>query len=53
MMKYNKQLKCGFDLDDTIFDFSGGYLKRFKRFPKYDWALWQNTGAADHRKHSG
>ena len=43
MMKYNKQLKCGFDLDDTIFDFSGGYLKRFKRFPKYDWAITRNV----------
>lgn len=38
-----KKLRVGFDLDDTIFDFSGGYLKRFKKFPKYDWAITRNV----------
>lgn len=38
-----KKLRVGFDLDDTIFDFSGSYLKRFKRFPKYDWAITRNV----------
>lgn len=39
----NKRLRCGFDLDDTIFGFSQGYLKRFKRWPKYDWAITRNV----------
>lgn len=38
-----KRLKVGFDLDDTIFGFSQGYLKRFKKFPKYDWAITRNV----------
>ena len=38
-----KKLKVGFDLDDTIFGFSQGYLKRFKKFPKYDWAITRNV----------
>ena len=38
MMKY--EIKS---LDDTIFGFSEGYLKRFKRFPKYDWAITRNV----------
>ena len=37
------KLRVGFDLDDTIFGFSEGYLKRFKRFPKYDWAITRNV----------
>ena len=38
-----KKLRVGFDLDDTIFGFSEGYLKRFKKFPKYDWAITRNV----------
>ena len=38
-----KKLRVGFDLDDTIFGFSQGYLKRFKKFPKYDWAITRNV----------
>ena len=38
-----KRLDVGFDLDDTIFGFSEGYLKRFKKFPKYDWAITRNV----------
>ena len=37
------KLKVGFDLDDTIFGFSEGYVKRFKKFPKYDWAITRNV----------
>ena len=36
-------LKIGCDLDDTIFSFSEGYLKRFKKWPKYDWAITRNV----------
>lgn len=38
-----KRLQVGFDLDDTIFGFSEGYLRRFKKFPKYDWAITRNV----------
>ena len=38
-----KRLRVGFDLDDTIFGFKQGYLKRFKKFPKYDWAITRNV----------
>ena len=38
-----KRLRCGFDLDDTIFGFSQGYLKRFKKWPKYDWVITRNV----------
>jgi FMN phosphatase YigB (HAD superfamily) len=36
-------IKVGFDLDNTIFDFDQGYLKRFKKFPNYDWAITRNV----------
>lgn len=38
-----KRLNIGCDLDDTIFGFSQGYLKRFKKWPKYDWAITRNV----------
>ena len=37
------RLKIGCDLDDTIFGFSEGYLNRFKKWPKYDWAITRNV----------
>ena len=37
------KLKIGCDLDDTIFGFSEGYLNRFKKWPKYDWAITRNV----------
>ena len=40
MIKY---LEIGCDLDDTIFGFSEGYLNRFKKWPKYDWAITRNV----------
>ena len=39
----NNKLRIGCDLDDTIFSFSEGYLKRFKKWPKYDWAITRNV----------
>ena len=38
-----KCLRVGCDLDDTIFGFSEGYIKRFKKWPKYDWAVTRNV----------
>lgn len=38
-----KRLNIGLDLDDTVFGFSVGYLKRFKKWPKYDWAITRNV----------
>lgn len=38
-----KHLEIGCDLDDTIFGFSEGYLNRFKKWPKYDWAITRNV----------
>lgn len=38
-----KKLRIGTDLDDTIFGFSEGYLKRFKRWPNKDWAITRNV----------
>jgi hypothetical protein len=37
------RLRIGCDLDDTIFGFSKGYLNRFKKWPKYDWAITRNV----------
>lgn len=38
-----KKLQIGSDLDDTIFDFSKGYINRFKKFPNCDWAITRNV----------
>ena len=43
MIRLRDSLEIGLDLDDTIFGFSEGYLKRFKHFPKYDWAITRNV----------
>ena len=43
MIKLRNRLKIGCDLDDTIFGFSKGYLNRFKKWPKYDWAITRNV----------
>ena len=37
------KLTVGLDLDDTVFGFSKGYLKRFKKWPNYDWAITRNV----------
>lgn len=38
-----KRLNIGCDLDDTIFGFTDGYIKRFKRLPNKDWAITRNV----------
>lgn len=43
MIKIREHLQIGCDLDDTIFDFTTGYLNRFKKFPNYDWAITRNV----------
>lgn len=43
MIKLKGHLQIGCDLDDTIFGFSKGYLKRFKKFPNHDWAITRNV----------
>ena len=43
MIKLREHLQIGCDLDDTIFGFSEGYLKRFKKWPNYDWAITRNV----------
>lgn len=43
MIKLREHLRIGCDLDDTIFNFSEGYLNRFKKWPKYDWAITRNV----------
>ncbi len=36
-------LRIGLDIDGTIADFEGGYLKRFKKWPNHDWAITRNV----------
>lgn len=36
-------LKIGLDIDGVIADYEQGYLKRFKKFPKCDWAMTRNV----------
>ena len=43
MIRLRDRLEIGCDLDDTIFGFSKGYLNRFKKWPKYDWAITRNV----------
>ena len=43
MIRLGCRLEIGCDLDDTIFGFSKGYLNRFKKWPKYDWAITRNV----------
>ena len=38
-----KKLRIGLDVDQVLADFEGGYLKRFKKWPKYDWAITRNV----------
>lgn len=37
------KLKIGLDIDGTITDWDGAYLKRFKKWPNYDWAITRNV----------
>lgn len=36
-------LRIGCDIDGVIANFDIGYLNRFKRWPKYDWAITRNV----------
>ena len=36
-------LRVGLDIDDTIAGFSEGYIRRFKKWPNYDWAITRNV----------
>jgi len=36
-------LRIGLDIDGTLADFEGGYLKRFKKWPNKDWAITRNV----------
>lgn len=37
------RLKVGLDIDNTIADFNGGYLRRFGKWPNHDWAITRNV----------
>lgn len=37
------KLRIGLDIDNVIADWDYGYLKRFKKWPKYDWAITRNV----------
>lgn len=43
MIKLHNKISIGCDLDGVIFDFDLGYLNRFKKWPKYDWAITRNV----------
>ena len=36
-------LRIGLDVDGTLADFETGYLNRFKKWPKKDWAITRNV----------
>ena len=36
-------IKIGLDIDGVIADFDNGYLKRFGKFPQYDWCITRNV----------
>ena len=36
-------LRIGLDIDGTIANFDLGYLKRFGKFPQYDWGITRNV----------
>ena len=38
MIKLREHLRVSFDIDGVLADFESAYLKRFKKWPRYDWA---------------
>ena len=38
-----KHLRISCDVDGVLADFSSGYLRRFKKWPKCDWAISRNV----------
>ena len=43
MNKLRKPLRISCDIDGCLADFESGYLKRFKKWPKCDWAITRNV----------
>ena len=43
MNKLRKPLRISCDIDGCLADFETGYLKRFKKWPNYDWAITRNV----------
>lgn len=43
MIKLREHLRISFDIDGVLADFESAYLKRFKKWPKYDWAVTRNV----------
>lgn len=43
MIKLREHLRVSFDIDGVLADFESAYLKRFKKWPKYDWAITRNV----------
>ena len=43
MIKLREHLKISCDIDGCLADFETGYLKRFKKWPNYDWAITRNV----------
>lgn len=43
MIRLREHLRISFDVDGVLADFESGYLKRFKKWPNYDWAITRNV----------
>ena len=43
MLNKYKPLRISTDIDGVLADFEFGYLKRFKKWPNYDWAITRNV----------
>ena len=43
MIRLRDPLKISCDIDGCLADFETGYLRRFKKWPKYDWAITRNV----------
>ena len=43
MIKLREHLRISLDVDGVLADFESAYLKRFKKWPKHDWAITRNV----------
>lgn len=43
MIKLREHLRISLDIDGVLADFETAYLKRFKKWPNYDWAITRNV----------